>query len=394
MPKEGNNLMEDRKHINEKIIKPKVSGEDREKIIIKTSIIGVIINILLAVTKALVGLSTKSIAITLDAVNNLSDVLSSLVTIIGAKLAGKAPDREHPFGHGRIEYMSQLLVAMIILYAGITAFIESVKKIVHPESATYTKITFILLTIAIITKIYLGTYVKNMGKSVNSGTLTASGKDALFDGVISTSVLISALVFITTGFSLEAYVGVFISAMIMKAGIEIISEAISETLGTRIDSEFSKSIKDSIMEVNHIHGAYDLVLNNYGPNRFLGSVHIEVNDTMTAKEIDKLTRILMDKIYKEHNVILTAVGIYSKNTGDNLAFEIERDVRKIAENYHEIIQIHGFYADTELKTIVFDVILDYETMNKEKILEDILLDVLKLYPDFSIRITPDYDVID
>lgn len=384
--------MDGKKRINEKVIKPKVLGEDREKVIIKTGIISVVVNVLLAATKGLVGLTTGSIAITLDAVNNFSDVLSSMVTIIGAKIAAKAPDREHPFGHGRIEYMSQLLVAMIILYAGITAFVESIKKIIHPESATYTEITFLLLIVAIITKILLGVYVKRKGKRVNSATLTASGQDALFDSVISTSVLISAIVFMLTKLMLEAYVGIFIALMIMKSGIEILGNAISETLGTRTDRDISEAIKASIREEKQVHGVYDLILNNYGPDRFLGSVHIEVDDVTTAGEIDRLTRRLMDKIYKEHNVILTAVGIYSRNTEGGLAYEIEKNIRTIAEKYREILQLHAFFVDLDVKTIGFDLILDYEIKDKDALLNDVFKDVLEIYPNYSIVITPDYDI--
>ena len=153
---------------------------DREKTIVRTSIIGILTNVLLAAFKAAVGIISNSIAVTLDAVNNLSDALSSVVTIIGAKLGAKAPDKKHPLGYGRIEYLSSMIVAAIVLYAGITSLVESVKKIIHPEAADYGTISLIIIAVAIVVKLVLGRYVKKQGEKVNSGALVASGKDASF----------------------------------------------------------------------------------------------------------------------------------------------------------------------------------------------------------------------
>ena len=160
---------------------------DRNKVIIRTSIIGIIANIFLAAFKAAVGLAANSIAVVLDAVNNLSDALSSIVTIIGTRLANKLPDRKHPLGHGRIEYLSAMLVSALVLYAGITALIESVKKIITPEEADYSMVSLIVIASAVIVKILLGRYVKAQGEKVNSGSLIASGSDATFDAILSAS---------------------------------------------------------------------------------------------------------------------------------------------------------------------------------------------------------------
>ena len=183
----------------------------REKAIVKTSIIGILTNVFLVVFKAVVGILSNSIAIILDAVNNLSDALSSVVTIIGAKLGAKQPDKKHPLGYGRIEYLSSMIVAAIVLYAGITSMVESVKAIFSPEKAEYSAISLIIISVAIVVKLILGQYVKRQGKKHNSGALTASGSDALFDAILSASVLASAIIYLIWGISLEAYVGVIIS---------------------------------------------------------------------------------------------------------------------------------------------------------------------------------------
>ena len=167
-----------------------VLAADRENAIVKTSIIGIVTNILLVGFKAFVGLVSNSIAVILDAVNNLSDALSSVITIIGAKLGAKQPDKKHPLGYGRIEYLSSMIVAALVLYAGITSIVESIKKIIHPEAADYSTVSIIIISVAIVVKLLLGTFVKKQGKKVNSGALVASGSDALFDAVLSASVLV------------------------------------------------------------------------------------------------------------------------------------------------------------------------------------------------------------
>ena len=185
--------------------------ESREKIIVRTSIIGIIANALLAGFKAFVGVVTGSIAIILDAVNNLSDALSSVITIIGTKIANKGQDKEHPLGHGRVEYLTAMIIAVIVLYAGITSLKESVMKIIHPELPEYTTASLIIVGAAIFVKIVLGLYVKRTGESVKSESLMNSGADALNDSIISASTLVAAIIFIVTGLSLEAYLGVIIS---------------------------------------------------------------------------------------------------------------------------------------------------------------------------------------
>ena len=217
--------------------------DDREKTVIKTSIISILANIVLAGFKAFVGLLASSIAIVSDAVNNLSDALSSIITIIGTKLAGKAPNKKHPYGYGRIEYMTSLIVSAIVLYAGVTALIESIKKIIHPEVADYSMVTLVIVIAGIIVKFILGLYVKKKGKDVNSDSLVASGSDAFNDAILSISVLASAIIYLIFNISLEAYVGILLSIFIIKSGIELIKESVDNMLGIRVESELAKNIK-------------------------------------------------------------------------------------------------------------------------------------------------------
>lgn len=370
-----------------------MENASREKVIIRTSIIGIIANVFLAAVKAAIGLFSNSIAIVLDAVNNLSDALSSIITIIGAKLAGKKPDRKHPLGHGRVEYLSAMIVSAIVLYAGVTSVYESVKKIINPQTPNYKTLSLVIIAIAIVVKIILGRYVKRQGEKVDSGSLIASGADATFDAILSASVLASALIFIFTGVSLEAYVGVLISIFIIKAGIEMMLETYDDILGHRADTELSRKIKKVLTQEPEIRGAYDLFINNYGPGRDYASVHVELPDTMTVKEVDRLTRRVQMKVYKETGVILTGVGVYSFNTSDDEAARIRNRVQEIVLSHDWALQMHGFFADTEKKDLRFDVVLSFDIDHDEGI-EIICSEVREAYPDYNVQIVPDIDITD
>ena len=368
--------------------------DNREKVVIRTSIVSIISNIVLAIFKAFVGLLANSISIISDAINNLSDALSSIITIVGTKLAGKAPDKKHPYGYGRIEYMTSLVVSAIVLYAGITAFVESVKKIIYPEAVDYSTITLIILIVGIIVKFVLGIYVKKKGKAVNSNSLIASGSDAFNDALLSISVLASAIFYMIFNISLEAYVGVLLSIYIIKSGLELIKESIDNMLGVRVESDLSKAIKKEITKEKAIQGAYDLVLNDYGPDKYLGSIHIEVADTMSVSEIDKISRRITKTIKEKYGVILHTIGVYSVNTKDKKIIDTKNEITKIVFARKGILEMHGFYLDEEDKRISFDIIIDFKIKNREEVYKEIYDEIQEKYKDYKLDIVLDIDMSD
>lgn len=370
-----------------------MNEKERKKVIVNTSVVGILTNIMLVAFKMAVGLISNSIAVILDAVNNLSDALSSVITIVGAHLAGKAPDKKHPLGYGRIEYLTSMLVASLVLYAGITSAVESVKKIIHPDTPDYSKTSIVIIAVAVFVKIILGTYVKKQGEKVNSGALTASGSDALFDAILSASVLVSALIFLFFGISLEAYVGVIIAGFIIKAGVEMLIETLNDILGQRADRDLVLKVKKLLNEEEAVRGAYDLVINDYGPNKKIASVHVELPDTMSVAEVDDLTRRLEEKVYAETAVILTGVGVYSYNTHNDEAAEIRDNVRKIVLSHDFALQMHGFYLDRERKMMRFDTVINFGEIPSRAI-EILTRDVTDAYPDYTVIISPDVDVSD
>lgn len=364
----------------------------RDQIIVRTSAIGILANIVLAAFKAAVGLLSHSIAVVLDAVNNLSDALSSVITIIGTKLAVKKPDKKHPLGHGRIEYLTSMIVAALVLYAGMTSAVESVKKIIHPQTADYSVVSLIIIASAVIVKIVLGRYVKSVGQKVNSGALIASGSDAMFDSILSLSVLLSALLYLTAGLSLEAYVGVIIAVVIIKAGIEMLVESLDEILGSRADRDTVSAVKKTICEEECVSGAFDLILHSYGPERLIGSVHVEVPDVMTAEEIDSMERRIAQRVYEKHGIVLAGIGIYARNTQNNEIMQLRTDLTRMIMAHDGVLQIHGFYADLEKKTVNLDVILDFALEDRQTVMDELRAAAAHAYPDYEICMTMDIDI--
>ncbi len=367
------------------------SEESRKKTIIRTSIVGILANVMLALFKAGVGLISNSIAIVLDAVNNLSDALSSVITIVGARVAGREPDKQHPFGHGRVEYISALAIGGIVLYAGVTSLVESVKKIIHPVTPDYAISSLIIVAAAVLVKIGLGLYVKSSGERVNSDSLINSGKDALLDAVISAATLAAALVFTFTGMSLEAYLGALISLAIIKAGIEMLSETVSKLLGEPGDIELLQGIKATVRSFPQVKGAYDLILHNYGPDTYNGSVHIEVEDSITVSELDELNRAIAIEVYKKHNVILTAIGVYSIDTKDPEVKKLREEIAGRVLSHEHAKQIHGFYYNKKENSIRFDVVIGFDAESRRTVCDEILKDLQSAYPGTHFQLAMDID---
>ena len=364
---------------------------NRDRIIIRTSIIGILANAFLAAFKAFVGLTANSIAIVMDAVNNLSDAASSVITIVGTKLAGKEPDRKQPFGYGRIEYLTAMIISLLVLYAGITALVESVRKIIRPDIPDYSPVALIIVAVAVAVKIILGRYVKRTGEKVRSDSLINSGEDATLDSVISASTLVAAAVYLIFHVSLEAWLGALISLVIIKSGVGMLRDALSQILGQRADAQLARDIKATIREFPEVGGVYDLVLNDYGPDAYNGSVHVEVADTMTAVQVDKLIRKVTEAVYHRNGVILTAVSVYSQNTTDPDAAAAREQIAGIAADYPEILEMHGFYMDRTEKTIRFDIVVRFDAKDRKAVYQAVSSRVKEAFPDYRQQITMDTD---
>ena len=363
---------------------------NRDKQIIKVSLYGILTNIALVIFKSIVWFLSNSIAIVLDALNNLSDVVSSLVTIIWIKLSSRKPDKEHPYWHWRIEYLAATVIAIIILLAWLAAGKESIEKIIHPAETHYTVITLIVVTVAIFAKFFLGKYFKKEWKKLNSWSLVASWTDALNDCLISLSTLVAALISIFFHVWIEWYIWIVISIFILKTWVEILRDTIREIIWTRADPELVTKLKAKIQSNEWVLWVYDMMLHNYGPNKMIGTAHIQVNDDMTAKEIHRLTRKITMDIYYTFGIIIT-IWIYANN--DEWEYgEIQKELNQIIKNYENIIQMHGFYVDDSTNHISFDLIFDYKEEHPEKIVRKIKKEIKSKFPDYEYSVIIDNDV--
>ena len=312
-----------------------IRENSREKTIVRTSVIGIIANVFLAGFKAVIGLMTNSIAIVL--------------------------------------------------------VVESVKQIIHPETPYYNAVSLIIVAGAVAVKILLGRYVKGVGKKVNSDSLVNSGEDATLDSVISASTLVAAGIFLIFHVSLEAWLGAVISLVIIKSGVEMLRDTISQILGERNDAELVKEIYKTVTGFPDVQGAYDLVLNNYGPDTWNGSVHIEVPDTYSADKLDQLIREITMKVLAEHHVILTAIGVYSVNTKDENIMEAHRKVQEIVLTHEHVKQMHGFYLLEEQKAMRFDVVISFDAKDRKAVCREVTENVQKEFPDYELQVTMDTD---
>jgi len=359
--------------------------------IMRVSNIGIVANLILAIFKAVVGFISGSIAIIVDAANSLSDAASSFIVLAGAKLANKRPDKKHPFGHGRFEYLGALAIGALVLYAGLTSLIESIKKIINPTDVKYDMITLAVVISAILVKIALAIYFIEKGKKLASTSLSNSGKDAVMDIAISATTLIAAIVMLVTGVSVEAYLAAIISVVILRSGFNMMREAASLVLGQRPDVKTIRSVLRQINAFDEVYGSYDLVLNNYGPNSHYGAVNIEVNEDMSASEIDALSRKISATIYKKNKIILTSIGIYAKNRKKHKGVSCFDELEGLLLAMPNILQVHGFYIDNEAKTVRFDIVVSFEEKHPDELLERVYEETSKIYPDYEIDIVVDSD---
>ena len=365
----------------------------REKKIVQTSVIGIIANLFLVAAKATIGFFANSIALISDAINNLSDSLSSAITLIGTKLAGKKPDKKHPYGHGRIEYVVSIIIGLLIVGAGILAIYESIKALIEKPEIDHSFISLIVIALAILVKIFISVYYIKVGKAVKSEPLKASGKDAFFDILLSVATLVGISTYLIWKINIEGYIGIVIGLFIIKTGLEVFHDGLSLVIGERASQEDIDEIKEIVCSFPEVKGAYDLIINNYGEGRMIASVHIEVDDSLTAVQIHHLSRNIASKVYAKTGTILT-VGIYATNETNKEVKEIKDFIYKLIEKEEGINQIHGFYLDEEKKLITFDLIFDFKYEKPQRKIAELVMTLKEKYPEYSFYIIQDTDFSD
>lgn len=352
----------------------------REKALAAVSRTGIIANLLLVCGKAVVGVLSHSVAITVDAVNNLTDALSAIITLAGARAAAKVPDKEHPFGHGRLEYVSSMAIAALILFTAVSAMYESVQKIFVPPDTVYDTASVLVMAASIAVKLVLSRYCRAQAAALDSQALRAAGTDAAFDAVISCSILAGAAVRTFWGINIDGWLGAAISVVIFHAGLDILKEGLSSIIGERVPATLSQTLREEILAFDAVDGVWDLLLHRYGPGKIVGSVCIELPEDMTVGEADGICRRISEAILERHGIALT-VGVYASNYRLSGADEIHTALHELAAQGTGVLQVHGFRADLPERHVSFHLMLDYSCPDKHAISERIIRELETRFPD-------------
>lgn len=363
---------------------------DRMKKVVTVSIVGILVNVALGVIKIIVGNAANSVAVTSDAVNNFADSISSLVTIITMIIVGKGATRKHPFGFGRVEYFSSIIISVLVLFTGGEFMVESIKHIIHPVATNYGNVALVLLVVAILAKIFLGLYTRRQGKKANSPNLVASGQDALSDAILTGVTFVGALLSRFAHWNIDGWIGAIVSIFVLKSGLEILLDVVNKLLGDRPDAKLGDMIMKEITATPGIIGAYDLILHNYGPNIFIGNVNVELDEQLSIRDAYEIVKPLSVKIANEYGVFMY-FGFYAVNTTDKKTMEMNQKVKDILMKEPDVLQVHAFYVEQDKKFMSFDVVLDFnvkDQLAKEKAIRD---KVHSLFPDYEVEMVFDKD---
>ena len=358
----------------------------REGIIVTTSGMGILVNLLIAVTKIVVGLISSSIAIISEGANNAGDALSSVMALIGAKLAKKHPDEKHPFGYGRIEYLCGLVIAVVILVTGIELLIGSAKRIFHPETLHISYIALVLVALSAAVKFFLGNYTVRMGRKVGSTALEAVGTDCKTDCFASIITIVSALIFLVFKWNVDAYAGVITSLLLIKAGVEALRETLSEILGRPGDKELAAKLYKEIRSTDGILAAVDMMLHNYGPEAWSGSVNVEIDHKKTVGEIYQFLHELQLRIMHEYHVTMV-FGVYAVDYDGEYMKELRKTIAGFIRKQEHVKSFHAVYIDQRSDKIYCDFIVDYELKDWEELKKEFEQYIAEKYTGKEIVLT-------
>ena len=358
------------------------------------SIVGIICNLILSIIKITVGVISSSVSIMADGFNNLSDMASSLITMVGIKLANMPADKEHPFGHGRMEYLSALVVAFMVMLVGAQFIKSSVDRILNPTKVSFEMIPFILLLISLILKLWLSRFNKYVGEKINSSALKAASVDALGDVFTSSCVIISFLTSKFTTIPIDGYVGVLVSLAILYAGYSLVKDTISPLLGEAPDEELVKAIKQGVLSYDNIIGVHDLIIHNYGVGKCMASIHAEIPSNIDLVTIHEIIDTAEREISQKLNIYLV-IHMDPMCIHDEKINAIKGDVQKILFKYEQIKSMHDFRI-TEGKNqtnIIFDIEVNFDEVNtvekEEELRKNLEEDIKKLNPLYNCIITID-----
>lgn len=331
----------------------------RSSEIVRASTVNIAGNIVLSAFKMAIGLISNSIAITLDAVNNLTDVLSSVVAIGGAKLADRHANSKHPFGYGRMEHIASVAIAAIVIAAGITSFLEAVQAILDPPKLDYSVLMLAIVSVGCAVKIGLGLYLQRIGHRVNSDALVGSGVDAMMDSIVSATTIVAAIVYLSFGVSIEAWLGVGIALLITRAGLDLLFTTVSKLLGERVDPKVISQVEKAAGEVEGVEFVSGVVLQDFGPERLHGSLYVTVDGTMSVSQLDRVARAVQQRVAEQCGVKLISVGAYPLGGKDSDEHQARAEIGRIVWMHDDIVELRGLFVDVEKRLARFDAVAGF-----------------------------------
>lgn len=363
----------------------KQDPDSREGVVVATSALGILVNLILAAMKVIVGTMVSSIAIISEGVNNASDSATALITIVGTKLASKHPTEKHPFGYGRIEYLTSLLISVLILLTGFELLKSSIQRILNPEEIAISYVTLALIAVSAVVKLGLGTFTVNQGRKIDSGSLVAMGLDCRNDSLVSLITIVSALLYLLFRLNVDAYAGIVTSAFVLKAGIEVLKETLADLLGQAGEAELAKELYKIIRAEPIVQNAADMMLHNYGPDSYSGSVNVEIDHEKTVGEVYAALHALQLKIMHEKNIVMV-FGIYAVDQDHEEIRQMRKDIAAFVREQEHVTSYHALYIDPSNQDIYVDFVVDYDQEDWDALRAQFLAYMAEKYPESRVEL--------
>ena len=366
--------------------------QDRQKKIIQTSVLGILVNLAIAAVKIVIGLAAASLAIVSEGMNNATDAASSLLTLVGTKLSAKHPDEKHPFGYGRVEYLTGVVISVLILYTGVSLVKESVEGILHPGEMSVTLTAILIVAVTAVVKFALGVYTLKTGKTLGSASLEAVGEEGRNDAIFSLVTIAVSLIYLFAGISLDAYAGLVFAAVVIKSGFGTLKESTGDILGRPGKKELARTLYKEIRRTPGILNAADMMLHDYGPDAYAGSVNIEIDHGMTIGEAYDFIHRLQLRIMHEYRVTMV-FGIYAVDNDHAQIREIRRNVGAFIRKQEHVKSIHALYLDSESQRLYCDFVVDYALRDWDGLRQEFGNYMKELYPDFRVELTVETEYV-
>ena len=364
----------------------------RRRLIVRTSAAGIALNLAIAAVKIVLGLISSSVAIISEGINNATDAASSLLTLVGTKLSAKHPDEKHPFGYGRIEYLTSLIIAALILYAGISMLISSIQGIISPAEMEVSVPMIIIIAVSAAAKFFLGTYTISAGKKADSSSLTAVGIDCRNDSFISIVTIVSSVIYLVSGFSLDAFAGAVFAVVIIRAGYSVLMDTVNDLLGRPGQKELADTLYREIRSTPGVINAADMMLHNYGPDSWSGSVNIEISSDKTVGDVYESIHDLQLRIMHEHKVTMV-FGIYAVNQDRKDLAEIRSAVHGFIRSHEHIRSCHALYLSPSSGKIYIDFVVDYVLADWDSLRNEFEEYMAPLFPGHGVELTVETEFV-